>query len=658
MSIADVAAEAGLEGIWLNGWCYRFNGPYDHKDFCATLAAVTLHSSEVVWIPRARREAASDYQFRLWCTFETAVVAERGLRVRIAGVGLSRTQSLLLRMGSWLPALPGISPPTEIRPLMYFNASLFAMMIACPLPTIPFLLMIFNDPRSLASFLPNIGKQLALAQSGQRVLQTMMRACAAVDRKPAAQASAQAVASVAPVTSLGGSSTAQMACTLATELRHALPWLPAYDRRDVLAVNASLDQLARRPTDPDFAKALAFSAYAAARLEPSPGDAVSEGSLREWLAAKSIPLPGPRSSAGHGGGGAAEPSSWLDEGCALARTTSARLPVSHLATLGWVVERGASSLLKSPIGSLHVRHPHSAHAWSLQGVRYLSTREASPSWAIALVMIAYSIIAASMFAATAILVVSATGPSGSLVAGAASGLGVINIGVAVGELMCGLFHLLVCAAVSSYRLQAAPHMANLGKHLQPQGYSLRAMVIVYGVAVCVVPILWSLLVLVVAVPEGWSADFARSMGDPAHAPVDRRHFTWTFIVVGPSWHLVYCVSGLADLPHVVSEASSLPPRAPRRRRQELCCMIAEPRSHSRSSYRLTCPVRACPGGGGGRVVQCRDPCEDPCGRRANFDENSLTCRVVLAVRVRCMCQQSNSSLLRVTGLVPAIPGCF
>ena len=60
-----VAEEAGLYGLWLDGWCYRPPpGPYVHEDFVHTLAAVAGFMSEVIWMPRARNHAPPSYQFR------------------------------------------------------------------------------------------------------------------------------------------------------------------------------------------------------------------------------------------------------------------------------------------------------------------------------------------------------------------------------------------------------------------------------------------------------------------------------------------------------------------------------------------------------------------------------------------------------------------
>ena len=51
------ARKAGVDAIWLDGWCYRQEGPYNHADFCAELAAVMRNVAAVVWLPRSRANA-------------------------------------------------------------------------------------------------------------------------------------------------------------------------------------------------------------------------------------------------------------------------------------------------------------------------------------------------------------------------------------------------------------------------------------------------------------------------------------------------------------------------------------------------------------------------------------------------------------------------
>ena len=57
LSAVSKAREAGVDAIWLDGWCYRQEGPYNHAAFCAELAAVMRNVAAVVWLPRSRANA-------------------------------------------------------------------------------------------------------------------------------------------------------------------------------------------------------------------------------------------------------------------------------------------------------------------------------------------------------------------------------------------------------------------------------------------------------------------------------------------------------------------------------------------------------------------------------------------------------------------------
>jgi hypothetical protein len=63
-SIVKVAEAAGITALWCDSWCYKTAGAYDHQRFCSTLAAVVLHATEVIWLPRSRPQAKPTYQFR------------------------------------------------------------------------------------------------------------------------------------------------------------------------------------------------------------------------------------------------------------------------------------------------------------------------------------------------------------------------------------------------------------------------------------------------------------------------------------------------------------------------------------------------------------------------------------------------------------------
>ena len=104
-SVVAAAKELQVEFVWLDAWCYKFIGEYNHSHFCRTLHAVVSGVVAIVWLPRSKARSRGEYPFRLWCTFEAAVVQKRGLPVAIAGGGLSPFQSRLRRWGSFTPYL-------------------------------------------------------------------------------------------------------------------------------------------------------------------------------------------------------------------------------------------------------------------------------------------------------------------------------------------------------------------------------------------------------------------------------------------------------------------------------------------------------------------------------------------------------------------------
>ena len=136
------ARDAKVDALWLDGWCYRREGDYDHAAFCAELATVMRHVAAVIWLPRSRTNAPPSYQFRLWCSFEANVVAKRKLPVFIAGQGLAPSQIVLRRFGIFLPALVGLQPPKELRALAYINFGYEAACLLVPMfiPMVVFLI--------------------------------------------------------------------------------------------------------------------------------------------------------------------------------------------------------------------------------------------------------------------------------------------------------------------------------------------------------------------------------------------------------------------------------------------------------------------------------------------------------------------------------------
>ena len=308
-AIVRTALEQGVENLWLDAWCYefRFQESYDHELFCQTLSLVAHKMSVVLWLPRSRNDVQlGSYQERLWCTFESVAIAERNLIVHCTGEGLSHGQRLLLTWGPFLPYVPG-HVPAELRELACFN-SLSALAFVMSLVLLG--LWIAFSAHNLRS-LPHwsaameistayqaliyvffvagvatqyyiatkqfnaLGLQRSRARNAQRVLQTMRRA---PEQRPMASLSM---------------------------LMAELPWLSAFDRRDVIVIQRVLTELrggnVRRSTARVLALpvaeetldrcSLALAAFVSAKLVCGPGDAVANHTLESWLGEKGIVLP-------------------------------------------------------------------------------------------------------------------------------------------------------------------------------------------------------------------------------------------------------------------------------------------------------------------------------------------------------------------------------
>lgn len=171
VSAISKAREAGVDAIWLDGWCYRQEGAYNHAAFCAELGQVMRHVSACVWLPCSRAGAEPSYQFRLWCTFEASVVAERRLPVFVAGKGLSFSQVAMTHLGIFFFALPGLSLPDEVKKLAYTNTILLFLSICFPLCA-PFAVILVASG-TWAQLLPFYGLEAAYARNGRYVLLAM-----------------------------------------------------------------------------------------------------------------------------------------------------------------------------------------------------------------------------------------------------------------------------------------------------------------------------------------------------------------------------------------------------------------------------------------------------------------------------------------------------
>ena len=174
-----------VDALWMDAWCYRSeNGSYDHQDFTRTLRDVIGGIKAVVWLPRSKQSGSSDYAYRLWCTFEVACVKQRGLPVALAGQ-MSAIQQVMLRLGSFTPALSGAGPAEQLCRinLAFYGAELgqiflyiirlsqfgfqpasdfaFAVFVSCINP------LIWLGARSV------LGQQVRLTKNAFRVLRTM-----------------------------------------------------------------------------------------------------------------------------------------------------------------------------------------------------------------------------------------------------------------------------------------------------------------------------------------------------------------------------------------------------------------------------------------------------------------------------------------------------
>ena len=76
---------------------------------------VTSLASAVLWLPIARPGENLSYPFRLWCTFEAAVVAQRELPVYAVGEPARRFERWLMQAVGFAPALPGLARVFDVR---------------------------------------------------------------------------------------------------------------------------------------------------------------------------------------------------------------------------------------------------------------------------------------------------------------------------------------------------------------------------------------------------------------------------------------------------------------------------------------------------------------------------------------------------------------
>ena len=272
------AEKSGVDFIWFNYWSYRAQPPwaasYDHEHFVISLATLMMHVDVVIWLPRARRDCKGQYQYRIWCTFEAAVVHLRGLPVIVAGHDLTAIQWALAAWGSYLVLPPWWLDKSDPVTALATNNLAFYLLVAT---TVAFYatylqagVVVYVITVGLGALLAawllwkwrrNDGLQWVLACNGHCIL-------------------------IAMITAASGVKT-ELSLDLCTR---CMPWLPAYDRRDIVTAYALLTHVAghlgkdaSRHVDRIHPHAVILSVYYAALLMRSPGDDPKGRSPRVWL---------------------------------------------------------------------------------------------------------------------------------------------------------------------------------------------------------------------------------------------------------------------------------------------------------------------------------------------------------------------------------------
>lgn len=374
--IVLAASQLGADAVWLDAWCYRMAGTYVHDDFCRTLDGILSGVSGVVWLPRSTSTSLGEYGYRLWCTFEASNVYQRRLRVAIAGVGLSRFQQRVCVWGSFIPALRADSTLDQLARLnlsVYFFAvaQLSFSVVAWAagfVSATDFVVHVGLTAWCLPLWLAarqSLGQQVRLAKNAKTVLGIM---CGAARRRAVAQAPRdRSGLGVAPTSSglaaiathANRFSSASLPQPRAREhLLRELAWLPAYDRRDVLVVHNLLACLpGGAPLSVNGIRALALSAYTAARMRSSAGDNTAVSlSLRAWLKERNV-----AGVLGALKGGESARATWLDGVGDAAGHDEDCLPLPELVRLSWTFPRGAAL---TPLGALALGAPD-ATKWAL-----------------------------------------------------------------------------------------------------------------------------------------------------------------------------------------------------------------------------------------------------------------------------------------------------
>lgn len=371
LSVLRCAEREGISFLWLDCWAYRKQppwAPYVHQEFISTLTAVMLAIDLVIWLPRSRSYAKGQYQYRVWCTFEALMVQARQKPVIIAGHDLTSMQLAIGAWGSYLITLPWWrdgSPVVRLGIVNFafytFTCSILPIVLVMGLLATPEITIIWFGTWvfGLCFWLWRRGQGLGvmMASNGSSVLRTMLSRAAG---RP--------------------SHTMKMSKVLRT-----LPWLPAFDRRDIITCKAVLENVQQHLHGTAPSKdtdAFAASIYAAALLMPAPGDAIKKRCARAWLAEIGITLYEDKQLTNHLAeevssslqvgsqeqGSTVPKADWLDSVPRVesaSSTTSESQPIrncnydstltlSELQHLGWMRDVGLHTSFRTPAGTMLV----------------------------------------------------------------------------------------------------------------------------------------------------------------------------------------------------------------------------------------------------------------------------------------------------------------
>ena len=283
---------------------------------------------------------------------------QRGLRVAVGGAGTTFFQRQVRRFGSFVPGL--VSPDKTLGDLARLNYSAYLAFASILAQTVVRLVVRGFEPTLVADLVSSLlmltvwlagraslQQQVCLAKNAKMVLRIMAAASSRrggleaiapgplvpSTPRPASTRKSRASRYLAGANSRPAVLTADSHAILLTQL----PWLPAFDRRDVLAVQELLvrSRPDLRPSS-ETVVALSFSAHTAARLCHSPGDASAETlPLSAWLRERNIDL--------HG-----ENSVCLEE----------------LRPFAWTIAAGSHCALLTPLGAYKLASP-SGGQWTM-----------------------------------------------------------------------------------------------------------------------------------------------------------------------------------------------------------------------------------------------------------------------------------------------------